>query len=346
MKAIATRPKQLGLSLIELMIALTVGLVMTGAVIQVYVQTSASYQLQDELSYIQENGRYALSEIVKELRMAGYSSCGGGAKVANSVESSANVNFSYGLIGYSVDSTDSTVATGAIPVSNYPSLLNSAWDGTDALQIYKGDPNSALYVTSHVPASATIHIKGTHAYLRDTILLIADASCSQIGIFSVSGPTNNSANANHIVHNTGSPGSIDNCTKKLGGNFTCATGTAEDKEYGKGSRVLSVDGVLFYIRNSGNDAATPGLYRKDLDNATEEEVVQGVEDMVILFGLDTDGDGVANQYLTARNVQEDQWSNIMSARVTLTLRSRSTVDGVFVRKTLSATTKIRNRGGE
>lgn len=337
--------RQQGLSLIELMIAMTVGLVMTGAVLQVYVQSSSSYRLQDELSYIQENGRYALSEIIKELRMAGYSSCGGAAKIANSVENGADVNFASGLIGYGVDSTDNNVAAGAVAVTDYPAVLANAWDGTDALQIYKADPNSALHVTSHNPNSATIHIKGTHEYLRDKILLMANESCDQIGIFSISGPTNAAGGAGHIVHNTGTPGDIDNCTKSLGGNFTCSAGTQDPKEYGPGSRVMSVDGLLYYIRNSGSDALTPGLYKDVLGGGTEE-VVQGVENMSIAFGLDTDNDGVANQYLTARNVQESQWGNIMSARVSLVMRSRNEVDGAFVRKTLTATTQLRNRGGE
>ncbi|WP_428036007.1 PilW family protein [Amphritea sp.] len=339
-----SKARQMGLSLIELMIAMTVGLVMTGAVLQVYLQSSSSYQLQDELSYIQENGRYALSEIVKELRMAGYSGCGGGAKIANSVESSANVNFSYGLIGYSIDSTDSNVATGAIPVSDYPASLSNAWDGTDALQIFKGDPNSAMYVTNHNPSSATIFVKPDHSIVKDTILMIADADCTQVGVFSVSGPTG--LPANHMNHNTGSSGSIDNCTKKLKGNFTCASlGSAISEAYKEGSRVLKVDGLLYYVRNSGNDASIPGLYRDVLGGGTEE-IVQGVEDMDIAYGLDSDGDGVANQFLSARNVPETDWVNIVSVRVSLTMRSRNTVDGAFVRKTLSATTKIRNRGVE
>ncbi|MDO6563630.1 PilW family protein [Amphritea sp. 1_MG-2023] len=341
---VTAKAKQSGLSLIELMIAITIGLVMTGAVIQVYVQSSSSYQLQDELSYIQENGRYGLSEVIKELRMAGYSSCGSGAKVANSVESGADMQFAYGLIGYGVDSTDSMVTTGAIAVSDYPAELTDAWDGTDALQIYKANPDNALYVTSHNPNSATIHIKGTHAYKPDTIMVLVDEGCSQVGIFAITGPTNNNDNANHLNHNTGS-GTVENCTKFLGGQFTCSSGAPESKEYGPGSKVMSIDRTLYYIRNSGDDASIPGLYRSVFDGATEE-VVQGVEDMMISFGLDTDDDGVANQYLTARNIKETEWVDVMSARVSFVMRSRNQVDGDFVRKTLTATTKLRNRGVE
>lgn len=342
-REVKAKSRQLGLSLIELMIAMTVGLVMTGAVLQVYLQSSSSYHLQDELSYIQENGRYGLSEVMKELRMAGYSSCGESAKIANSIETSEDVKFTYGLIGYSVDSTDSTVAAGAIAVSDYPSELDDAWDGTDALQIYKASQDAALYVTSHNANSATIHIKGTHAYTPNTIMMIADEGCSQVGVFALTGPTNNNANANHLNHNTGS-GSIENCTKKLGGEFTCASGTQESKEYGPGSRVMKVDSILYYVRDSGSDASNPGLYRSIF--GSEEEVVQGVEDMIVSFGVDTDDDGVANQYLTARNVKETEWVDVMSARVSLLMRSRDKVDGAYVRKTLTATTKIRNRGVE
>lgn len=335
---------QKGLSLIELMIALVLGLLISSAVIQVFIRTSASYQLQDELSYIQENGRYALSEITKDLRMVGYSSCGGGAKIANSVDDDS-VRFQLGLVGYSVDSTDSTVAAGAIAVSDYPSELNVAWDGTDALQVYKSDPNSSLHVTSHNPNSATIHIQGTHPIKPGTVLLMASANCDQIGVFAMSGPTNSSSNANHFVHNTGS-GSLKNCTKNLRGNFTCFSGVSEKNPgYGAGSKVMTVDSALYYVRNSGTDTTIPGLYRKELNSINAEELVQGVEDINISYGLDTDNDAVANQYLTARNIQENNWGNVTSVRVALVMRSRDLVDGAYVRKTMTATVMLRNRGG-
>jgi type IV pilus assembly protein PilW len=64
--------KQQGLSLIELMISITLGSVLMGAALQVMLSNSQTYQLNDDISRIQENGRIALDIISQDLRMAGY----------------------------------------------------------------------------------------------------------------------------------------------------------------------------------------------------------------------------------------------------------------------------------
>ncbi|MFA7552720.1 MAG: PilW family protein [Spongiibacteraceae bacterium] len=63
---------QQGLSLIELMIAITLGIVLMGAALQFMLSTRQTYDLNDDISRIQENGRMALDIIVKDLQMAGY----------------------------------------------------------------------------------------------------------------------------------------------------------------------------------------------------------------------------------------------------------------------------------
>lgn len=66
------RSKQQGLSLIELMISITLGLVLMGAATQVMLSNNQTYRLNDDISRIQENGRIALDILVRDLRMGGY----------------------------------------------------------------------------------------------------------------------------------------------------------------------------------------------------------------------------------------------------------------------------------
>ena len=40
----------------------------------------------------------------------------------------------------------------------------------------------------------------------------------------------------------------------------------------------------------------------NVNTASAEEIAEGVEDMQILYGVDTNGDGLANQYVTANKV--------------------------------------------
>jgi type IV pilus assembly protein PilW len=64
--------KQAGLSLIELMISVTLGLILMTAAVSSMLSTKQTYAVNDDLSRSQENGRLALDLMVKDLRMAGY----------------------------------------------------------------------------------------------------------------------------------------------------------------------------------------------------------------------------------------------------------------------------------
>ena len=65
--------RQSGFSLIELMIAMTLSLMLLGAVIQVFLSSKVTSELSDDVSRIQENGRFSLEFLARDIRMAGYS---------------------------------------------------------------------------------------------------------------------------------------------------------------------------------------------------------------------------------------------------------------------------------
>ena len=65
--------KQAGLSLVELMIALVLGLVVISAVVNTYVGSTRSSRFSQGLQQMQENGRYGITTLQRGLRLAGYS---------------------------------------------------------------------------------------------------------------------------------------------------------------------------------------------------------------------------------------------------------------------------------
>jgi prepilin-type N-terminal cleavage/methylation domain-containing protein len=71
-KAPASAVRQSGYTLIELLISISLGLAMMSVAMQYLVGSSASFNATESASRIQENGRFALSMITDELRMAGY----------------------------------------------------------------------------------------------------------------------------------------------------------------------------------------------------------------------------------------------------------------------------------
>ncbi len=63
---------QRGLSLVELMVAMVIGLLIIAAVSSVYLSAKRSYQARDGLSLLQENGRIALKRLRSGISKAGY----------------------------------------------------------------------------------------------------------------------------------------------------------------------------------------------------------------------------------------------------------------------------------
>lgn len=328
---------QRGLTLIELMIALTIGLFLVGAVSALFVNTRNGFDYSNEVARLQETGRFALEAISRDVRMAGYNGCGrtvATANVVNNASTNPLLDFSTPIRGYEVG------------VDTLPTALSAAGalSDTDAI-ILIGASNGDIVVQSHNPPAAQINTN-THAIQPGEILLITD--CSKASIFQMTGPTNNNNNATNLVHNTGT-GTPGNCTKFLGASCP----SASSYTYKPGSMMLRLSSSAYFIGNSSLGNGTRSLYAMELEGATNgtsvaRELLVGVQDMQITYGLDTDGDGTANNMgnsataITASNA----WSQVISVQVSLTVRSTRTnisTTGGALTQTFSETIVARNR---
>lgn len=82
--------------------------------------------------------------------------------------------------------------------------------------------------------------------------------------------------------------------------------------------------TAYYVSNE----EPPVLYRKQLQGntwAASEEVASGIERLRVLFGQDTNNDGIADTY---SNAADATWGNVVSARVYLLVRSEQS-DGKY-----------------
>ncbi len=66
---------QTGMTLIEIMIALLIGAFLLGGVLQIFINSKQTYRMQENLSRLQENGRFAMEFLARDIRMAGYWGC-------------------------------------------------------------------------------------------------------------------------------------------------------------------------------------------------------------------------------------------------------------------------------
>lgn len=64
--------RQSGLTLVELLIAMVMGLIVISAVVNTYVGSTRSALFSQGIAYIQENGRYGITTMQRGIRLAGY----------------------------------------------------------------------------------------------------------------------------------------------------------------------------------------------------------------------------------------------------------------------------------
>jgi len=340
---------QRGLTLVEMMVAVAIGLFMTAIIAGLYINMRGSFRYQEDYARLQENGRFAMETLTRDARMAGYNACGDLTKFANVVSGGGSnpfLDFSTPVLGYEGG------------VSVFPTALASAGaiTGTgapDAIILMGVDSSNELVVQAHNPPSAQINTN-SHTIPAGEILLITD--CSHSALFQMTGP--NSATKTNVVHNTGT-GTPGNCTKYLG----ASCGSPEKAyQFKPGSSLLRIYSNAYFIAPSsvGNSRSLWAMSLAGQTSGTPaaNELIEGVENMQITYGLDTDGNRSGDQFVTADSVAD--WSQVVSVRMSILVSSnKDNISSTFqtyefdgatitatdrkVRKAFTESVTVRNR---
>jgi type IV pilus assembly protein PilW len=345
---------QKGFSLIELMIAMVLGMVLMAGALQVFLGVKKTFVFNSDMTSMQENARFAMEFITRDARMAGYFGCGSQA-VANTLnpvsgDGTWQYQFDQGLVGY--DGDDADFPTTDFPVADRPTLSSGTMPKSDVFTVLRGSTDGASFtVSDHNVTSSVVTVTLNHTYDPGDILMISD--CDHAAIFQVT-----AGGTNKLRHNPGNSEYPGNCTKGFGLPRLCST-NGNGYEYKGDASVMEVLSHAYYVDTASNNV--PSIYREEItggvDSATEE-LVQGIESMQTLFGVDTSDDGMANRYGLASSITD--WTTVVSLRLHLLARSLTQVTsepvdfrfvGVtyspsdkYLRKEFITTVKVRNRG--
>jgi type IV pilus assembly protein PilW len=201
------RRRQYGLTLVEIMVAITISLLLLAGVIQIFLSNKASHGLQNGMGRLQEDVRAAMDVLDLNIGMAGY-----------------------------------TTGTTAINAINTANTLNNSTE------------NSSLgFTAASGKASDVIEINYTSA---------------------------------------------TDCLGQATG------GTATDRYYLSGTNLMCL----------GSGSATAGI------------IAEGIENMQILYGEDSDDDGIANRYINATNIAANPIVSVRIALLASTIESMGATD--------------------
>src|SRR5689334_16682729 len=87
-----TVKREAGLTLVELMVSITLGLLVAMAAAALLLSSKSGYTAQDDVTRLQETGRYAIESITRAIRQAAYENWDKDeAPVLSTAEISANI---------------------------------------------------------------------------------------------------------------------------------------------------------------------------------------------------------------------------------------------------------------
>jgi len=304
--------KQKGFSLIELMVAMTLGLILLAGVVAIFFSSKVTYMTNEKTGRLQENGRVALDIMSYDLRNSGYLGCAKVPQYFTSTlvnQTSMLWNYAAPVQGFESDNTGSyapVLAAGTLnpaPTANSDVLVVRTLLRDGAAMDVGADVGSATG-NPQVPVGAPP--------ADGQILVITD--CESSTVFQATGWAGASP-LGSILHATGGAWVPGNTTTDLG------------YPYMQLSRVLPLQTYIYYVGN--NAAGEPGLYRQAGAAQPAEMLIEGVQALQVAYAEDTTGDRIADGYFTANNVTT--WGNVVS--VTLAMLIRSEESGTQVNTT-------------
>lgn len=299
------RTAQEGFGLVELMIALTLGLLLSTSVMQVTLASQRSQQLLDAAARLQENGRFAMNFLAKDIRTAGYMGCPNLQRIpVNVIAETTPSDFNF---------TAAEVLKGFDNVVDDSDNLYEAVAGTDVLVLQRAALPSVRLTGNLDPNNANIHIDSNPAGLgANDFVFITD--CVNADLFkaaSVSANNSNGGSGINIVHSRGT--NNNNHLSKIYGSDAEVMGFQSLAYFVRDSQRSTAGGSAIYslyvkARNFGRGAAPVAI-----------ELIEGVENMQLSYGVDTGGDRSVDEYQIASAVTD--WSKVLSVRIELLMQS-------------------------
>lgn len=328
----AAASPQRGLSLIELMVALVLGLLLTMGALSIFLASRAAYRTTEDLSRVQETARIAFELMARDVREAGGNQCASVIRLANvSADRDSAFWKNWGVSFRGFDGATGFVA----PTSGFGNAQGERLAGSDAIELHSTQ-DLGIYLTEAMAGrDAALKVNRVPADVQGgDVLMVCDFRL--VSVFKAT-----SVAGSALAHDPSGNCSVG-FTRQLA--LLCDDKSVPAQSwhlYGRNAIVGRPQAVRWFI--GANKAGGTSLFRQVLysDRAptpAADEVAQGVAEMAITYLADG-----KTGYASAAGVTD--WGTVKSARVVLTLKSdrASGSDSQPIVRTVTTVLSLRKR---
>jgi len=342
-----------GLTLVELMVAITVALILVAAVIQLFVGNKQAFRLQEGSASLNENSRFARQQLEYALRMAGH---WGGATPQDTQPAPVGNTGSLGCPGaplyaigastlVGIEGFDATNASGTGTSSAAPPVDCALGEagyraGTDVLLVRYADAER-LCLPGKAPPNGMSDV--TEAACINSLEPMEEESPvlvrSRIGA------------GKSEIFRASDVDVLYGASARTANPALLFASSSGDEEGGANPDLTANHALryeVFFVTECGTRRGdtpidcstlsnpTPTLARLRLigDSLTAEDLVEGVEALELLYGVDDDGDYVPDRFLGASAIRTQDtlgdgtgastiglWNRVSAVRVGLLIRN-------------------------
>lgn len=304
--------RQGGFSLVELMIALVLGLMVVGGSVAIFTGQRVTTRLSGEMADVQADGRIALDALARDARAAGDFGCW---PVANPIDGRLNATVydakQGGIQGFTTG-PQGTLASAALYGAGTVRNANPEHSVVAFTGIYGA--LSTLAVNMANESAVVSIVPSAEPFRPGDVAVVTD--CLSWAKFQVTSVVPDSQDAGRInLAHLGGP-----LEAYGGGNKSDALGAAFKRD----STVGTLDTVWWFI---GTIDGVRGLYRLSARAGTPVLVTRKIHAMQFAYDLDADrNETIEKKGVAAGDIKADEWPYVRSMAMQLLVRSDKTSD--------------------
>lgn len=304
-----SRAASRGFTLIELMIALLLGVMVMGAAIGIFLTNRQTYQATENLGRTQETARIAFELLARDVREAGGNGCDIGLPVVNVLKNNTDWtrNWVQPFRGY----TD----TGVVGMKT----------GTDALQVLAAGTGGGTVSTHDVTGKINLQEASTDLAAGNLMVLCDTEEMALLQARGYSGST--------VTYDT----SDQNACLKLGRFPSVCSASVNAYQFRQNAILTPLYASQWYVGANGRNGGT-SLFQRRLQGSgtTVSEVAEGVTNLQLQYLL-VGGSGFVDTVA--------DWNNVLAVKITLTVNTLDKVgtDGQPLTRQMTTIASIRNR---
>lgn len=226
-----------GLTMVEVMIALAVGLILTLGAVQIFISSKQGYRANEGIAQIQENGRYALHFLARDIRGGSFWGCAQDAEMESQVNN-----------------------TGPVDFDDEPVIGDDG--GSDTLTLRMADQSTGVAVSTQManPGDPVV-VADSSGFAVGDVAVITD--CASADVFMV---TANNVGTGALSHAAGAPtNGIQNDSAQL------------RKSYGTDAMVFEANETTYQINANGLQRTINGQAQALVDDVAGMQILYGVD---------------------------------------------------------------------